>query len=234
MKNCIGSVSAFLVLSICIFSCSSNEIGNSKDVNPETIYLDYAVSYDDGDDSVRCYFQYRFAGENGTTLVLNSPAGVSVDGIDIPVDSNSISGAFYLKNFYAKSFAGKHDIDYTDINGKHHKEQFSFDPVMLTTNIPPNIKRKDVEFKFTGNLSDDFAVITIEDTSVQTVDVHFTASLANGKIIVPSEELKPLTNGPLKIYISKTVTPVFQHPTQEAGIFAVMYGIKEIETELKD
>ena len=221
-------------LCVCAFSCNSNEIGNSKDVNPETIYIYYAVSYDDGDDSVSCYLQYRFAGENGTTLVLNSPAAVKIDDIEIPVDSNNVSGAFYLKNFYAKTFTGKHSIDYIDINGKHHQEQFSFDPVVLTTVIPPAIKRTDIVLDFSGHLSDDVATVTIEDSSVQTVDVHYAATLAKGRIVVPAEELQPLTNGPLKIYISKTVTPAFQHPTQEAGMFAVMYGIKEIETALKD
>lgn len=221
-------------LFILILSCSSNEIGNSKDVNPETIYLYYAVSYDNGDDSVSCYMQYRFAGENGTTLVLNSPAGVSIDGIDIPVDSNNVSGAYYLKNFEAHSFIGKHNILYTDINGKSHKEYFSFEPVTCTTQLPSTTKRKDLSFEFTGELSDDIAVITIEDTSTQTVDVHFTGSLNKGKITVPAKELQPLMNGPVTIRISKTVTPAFQHPTQEGGIFAIMYGIKDLETSLKD
>src|SRR6478735_6391121 len=112
MKYPISSTLILFVSGIFIFSCSSNEIGNSKDVNPETIYLDYEIYYDNGDDSVSCYLQYRFAGENGTTLVLNSPAGVSIDGNNIPVDSNNISGAFYLKNFYAKNFTGKHNITY--------------------------------------------------------------------------------------------------------------------------
>lgn len=234
MKHITSWKAILPVLFILFFSCSSNEIGNSKDVNPETIYLYYTVSYDNGDDSVSCYLQYRFAGENGTTLVLNSPAGVSIDDIDIPVDSNNISGAFYLKNFEAKSFMGKHNILYTDINGKPHKEYFNFEPVTCSTQLPAVIKRKDLSFEFTGKLNDDIAVITIEDTSTQTVDVHFTGALNKGKITVPAEELQPLMNGPLTIRISKTVTPAFQHPTKEGGIFAVMYGIKDLETSLKD
>lgn len=217
-----------------VFSCTSNEIGYSKDVNPETVYLYYTVSYDDGDDSVGCFLQYRFAGENGTTLILNSPAGVSIDGIAIAADSSTVSGAYYQKNFAAKDFAGKHVIVYTDMNGKVHKEPFSFDPVVCTTALPEVIDRSDVSFEFAGSLTDDEAVIRISDTSLQTEDVRVISKLTRGKITVTAEELKPLVNGPLTVEISKSIEQPFQHPTQEGGIFVLMYGIKEMETQLKD
>lgn len=225
---------ALFSLVLFLFSCTSNEIGNSKDVNPETIYLYYTVSYEDGDDSVGCFLQYRFAGENGTTLVLNSPAGVSIDGVTITVDSSTVSGAYYQKNFAVKEFAGKHVIAYTDMNGKVHKEPFSFDPVVCTTALPEVIDRSDVSFEFAGSLTDDEAVITISDTSVQTEDVRVISKLTRGKITVTAEELKPLVNGPLTIEISKSIGQPFMHPTQEGGLFAIMYGIKKMETLLKD
>lgn len=232
MQKVVSMIAIVLVASL--ISCSSNEIGNSKDVNPETIYLWYMVSHENGDDSVSCFLQYRFAGENGTTLVLNEPAGVSIDGISIPVDSSSVSGAFYKKNFAAEAFAGKHVINYTDNNGKVHEESFRFDPVTCTTALPGKVSRGNLRFEFAGNLTSDDAVITISDTSVLTEDVHVAHSLADGTITIKKEQLQPLVNGPLKIEISKTVEQPFKNPTAEGGIFAIMYGIKALETELVD
>src|ERR1044072_8148895 len=90
-RNTITSmVKAFpfiFLLSIFSFSCTSNEIGNSKDVNPERIYFDYKVRGDERDSSVTLYLQYRMGGPNGTTLMLDTPAKVQLDSEVISVDS---------------------------------------------------------------------------------------------------------------------------------------------------
>ena len=98
----------FLVsISVALFSCSSNEIGGSKDVNPETIYFDYKVCGEEGDEDVTVMLQYRFAGQNGTTLVLEDSAKVELDGQLIRVDSSKMTGAFYEVIRPAKDFIGK-------------------------------------------------------------------------------------------------------------------------------
>lgn len=83
------------IISACIFSaCSSNEIGESKDVAQDKIYQSYSVSYSDGNTNAEIFCQFRFAGSNGTTLVLNSPSQLQFDGEKINVDSSAGSGAF--------------------------------------------------------------------------------------------------------------------------------------------
>mgnify|MGYP001588509514 FL=1 len=76
--------SSFLVFC----SCNSNEIGKEKDVDPESIYFDYQVKGEEGDDHVTVLLQYRFAGENGTTLTIDEPGKVEFDGEVIKVDSS--------------------------------------------------------------------------------------------------------------------------------------------------
>jgi len=103
--------SLFICLTI---GCSSNEIGNSKDVNPQTIFVDYSVSGEENNDSVTCWAQFRFAGEDGTTLVLNEPSNIRLDGMEIAVDSSAGVGALYEKKFKTALFAGSHAWHYTD------------------------------------------------------------------------------------------------------------------------
>ncbi|MBK5271605.1 MAG: hypothetical protein JJE22_11400, partial [Bacteroidia bacterium] len=85
----------FVPVILFLFSCSSNEIGGSKDVNPETIWFDYQVWGEEGHDNMTVMLQYRFAGENGTTLVLDEPSKVELDGEIIKADSSKITGAYY-------------------------------------------------------------------------------------------------------------------------------------------
>src|SRR5207253_2195966 len=91
-------------------SCTSNEIGNSKDVNPDAIYFDYRIYGDEKDENITIYLQYRMGGKNGTTLVLNKPAKVELDGEEISADSAKLSGAYYEIEKPIKTFEGKHEI----------------------------------------------------------------------------------------------------------------------------
>ena len=69
----------FILPSILLFACTSNEIGNSKDVNPDAIYFDYKIWGEEGNENVTVKLQYRFGGQNGTTLTMEDPAKVELD-----------------------------------------------------------------------------------------------------------------------------------------------------------
>ena len=81
----VKAFSFIYLLPIFLFSCTSNEIGNSKDVNPERIYFDYKVRGDERDTSVTLYLQYRMGGPNGSTLVVDPPAKVQLVTPALPV-----------------------------------------------------------------------------------------------------------------------------------------------------
>src|SRR4026208_282257 len=86
---------SILVSILILTACNSNEIGSSKDVNPETIYFDYKLWGEEGNDDITLMLQYRYGGKNGTTLVLGEPSKVELDGELIPADSSNMTGAFY-------------------------------------------------------------------------------------------------------------------------------------------
>src|ERR1700682_1925891 len=136
----------FLSLIILFSSCESNEIGDSKDVNPQTIYFDYKVWGEEGKDEIVVLLQYRFAGANGTTLVLEEPSKVELDGEVVKTDSSRMTGAFYEVMKPVKDFLGKHTIVFTDINKKQYREEFNFQTIALRTTIPSVIARGDLVF----------------------------------------------------------------------------------------
>jgi hypothetical protein len=60
------------MLVIILVSCASNEIGESKDVNQDKIYQDFSIQYDEETEKATIQSQFRFAGQDGTTLVLSA------------------------------------------------------------------------------------------------------------------------------------------------------------------
>src|ERR1700686_4421451 len=119
------SVVLLFLSSIILFSsCGSNEIGNGKDVNPQTIYFDYKIWGEEGKDDIVVLLQYRFGGVNGATLLLEDPSKVEFDGELIKTDSSRMTGAFYEVMKPVKDFTGPHTIVFTDVNKKQYKEEF--------------------------------------------------------------------------------------------------------------
>jgi hypothetical protein len=226
---------AFLFLSCIIFfvSCTSNEIGNSKDVNPESIYFDYRVWGDEESGDITVKLQYRFAGRNGTTLLLEDPAKVELDGVAIKADSSKMSGAYYELTLPVKEFAGKHTILFTDINGKEYKEEFSFQPISLRTNVPPVISRGDLVFDLDGLAPRDYVVVMLSDTASFSEGISRIDTVKNGHILITKEELERLKNGPIQFEISKDDEKRIKNGTREGGKLSISYGVKR-EFELKD
>lgn len=238
MKNAFmkTSLATFIICSSIIFSvvaCSSDEIGNSKDVNPETVYMDYAVNYSQGDDSVNCLLQYRFAGEDGTTLVLSHPSNVAIDGKEIPVDSAAFSGAYYEKKFAAKHFDGEHTIAFTDVNGTIHQEQFNFSHISCSDQIPASIGKEDWVIPFEGVSPGDVINVNISDTASATEDISINSEPGSNKLTVTGQQLEQLRNGPLQVKIYKSQLIPLLQPTKEGGKFIINYDIKQASIQLQ-
>jgi hypothetical protein len=135
------SILALCGIILALTACSSNEIGNSQDVAPETVYQQYRIRYHESDAKVELHAQFRFGGRNGTTLVLNSPSGISLDGQPIQVDSSDFGGAFYEVARPASQFGGAHQFVFTDINGKKYENGFNFLPARLAS-VPTTASRQ--------------------------------------------------------------------------------------------
>ncbi|HEY5773106.1 MAG TPA: hypothetical protein VIS75_10775, partial [Chitinophagaceae bacterium] len=112
MKYQFGLKDICLVSLVFLFSCTSNEIGNSKDVNPGAVFFDYEVWAEEGKEDVTVNLQYRMGGKNGTTLVLDEPSKVILDGEQLKVDSAKVTGAYYEVQRPLGAFMGKHVINF--------------------------------------------------------------------------------------------------------------------------
>ena len=231
----MNRVFAFLFLSCILFitSCTSNEIGNNKDVNPESVYFDYRVWGDEESGEMTVKLQYRFAGPNGTTLLLEEPSKVAVDGVVIQADSSKMSGAYYEIMKPVKDFAGHHSIVFTGPDGKEYKEEFNFMPVRLITKIPAAINRSDLVFELDGLAPEDYVRVMMTDTASFSEGISRIDTVTNGRIVITKADLASLANGPVHLEISKEDEKRVKNGTREGGTLSISYELKR-EFELKD
>jgi hypothetical protein len=209
-----------------ISSCTSNEIGSSKDVNPETIYFDYKVWGDETSDDMTIMLQYRFAGANGTTLWLDEPSKVEVDGVPIAADSSKMTGAFYELVKPAKDFTGNHSIIFTDINKKQYKEEFSFQPIQLRAQPAATVKRADLVFELEGLDPEDRVRVVLTDTSFTSEGINRVDTVKNGRIVISAKDLETVANGPVHLELIKEDEKKIKNSTREGGIISITYGLK--------
>ena len=223
----------FTASCLLLFSCTSNETGNNKNVKPDTVFLDYFISGEEGDPNVKVLLQYRFAGPNGTTLVLNEPAQVELDGELIKADSSKFTGAYYEILKPMNEFAGKHTITFTDLNEKKYKVEFNFKPFRLRAEMPAIVKRDDLVFELDGLNPIDYVRVFATDTSFSTPTINRVDTVKNGRIFITLTDLEDLVNGPINLEFYKEDERPVKNAPKRGGRISITYGVKR-EFELKD
>jgi hypothetical protein len=230
----INPILAFCFALLAMTSCTSNEIGNSKDVNPDAIFFDYSIIAEEDGQDVTVNLQYRMGGKNGTTLVLDEPSKVLLDGEQLKVDSAKLNGAYYEVQKPIASFAGKHTISFIDHDKKEYREEFEFVPFTLDPNVPAVIERGDLVFTFKGLEAVDVLSVTLTDTSFQSADIiNDIDTVRDGRLVISENRLSSLVNGPINVQFYREVEKPVKSSTKEGGKLYMRYGVKR-EFELKD
>lgn len=222
MKTLIAAIFIFLLLQ----ACQSSEIGNSKDVNPNAVYRAYTISYTEGDDRVRCVCQCRFGGQNGTTLVLNTPSKFTLDGDTLLADSSVIDGAYYYIEPLVERFEGPHNLVFTDINGKEHPQKLSFTTITCG-GLPEVSTAKDIPVAFTGLKDGDVVHTELSDTSNATEDIGRDDTIRNNQLIIRGSALGKLKPGPVTVAFYADKHSPLDNPAKEGGYINMVYRFKE-------
>ncbi|MEO7312191.1 MAG: hypothetical protein ABIX01_17440 [Chitinophagaceae bacterium] len=225
---------AFVAL-LTLPACRSNEIGFSKDVNPETIYQEYNVSATEGDRDASFTAQFRFGGSNGTTLVLDADSPVTLDGKKLAVDSNAAMGAFYQTHLPISGATGAHSWKFANGKGKTYINNQHLNPFSLVTDLRNGIAPADLELQFNGLADGEKVNITISDTSrlAQYHDLDTSITVVSGKGLIPAAAVKRLAAGPLSIYIGQYKNTSLDEATKEGGVLNYRFDLRAISTLLK-
>ncbi|MBS1730952.1 MAG: hypothetical protein JSS67_09290 [Bacteroidetes bacterium] len=224
-------IPAILITSL-LYACNSTEIGDSKDVNPESIYIDYQVLYNENSDSVDCFFQYRFGGKAGTTLVLTPPSHVNFNGENIQVDSSLLLGAFYRKRFLRTGFTGENTVQFTDNKNQMHEELFNFKPLSCTKASTSFKQTDSLQFTFDGVSDKDTFLVEISDTSSVSPDMDSILYIKNNQLLFPASMFSKLSPGMIRFKFQKKQYKPLKNPLAEGGQFLFQYILNPIEIKM--
>ena len=177
--------------------------------------------------------QYRIGGPNGTTLILDEPSKVELDGEKLPLDSAKLTGAYYEVLKYLHDFSGRHTIVFTDLNKKQYKEEFEFAPFTIDPPVPQSLTRGELVFDLKGLDSIDFIRVVLTDTSFYSDDINEIDTVKNGKVIISADRIARLENGPIILEFYKEIEKPVENGTREGGRIFITYGLKR-EFELKN
>lgn len=219
-------------LFLCILSaatmaaCTNAEIGSSKNVGNEAIYADYKIWGEEGKETVNVLLQFRVGGPDGTTLVLENPGSVAIDGIPLRVDSAGITGAYYEAVFPLAHFGGKHFIVYTSTEGKQHRQEFTFSPFTLTKELAEELPMGPMSIELGGLPNQSSLRIAITDTSFVTNDVGEEVEAVNGVLKITPEMWQALKPGPIVFEIYREEEIDLSTFSKEGGLMTITYGLK--------
>ena len=222
-----------LSLLFLFFISCKNDIGGSKDVNPQNIYFDYKIWGEEGKDNITCLFRYHFSGQNGISLLLSEPSRVELDGEKIPPDSAKRSGVFYEIQKPLVDFTGKHTIIFTGIDNKQYQEDFHFQPFALKTGPPSISARQDWVFQLEGLQPLDYIRVIVIDTFFASNGINEIDTVKNGTLVIQKEKLNNLVNGPVTMVLFKEEEYPIKNGTKRGGKLFITYGLKR-QFELKE
>ncbi len=222
----LTSTFSLTLIFLFLFSCTSNEIGNTDDVNPNAVYFDYEIWAEEGRDNVTVKLQYRMGGPNGTTLLLNEPSKVELDGEEIMPDSAKFSGAYYEIHKPLHSFAGKHSIVFTDLNNNKYIEEFEFIPFEISPGLLPVLKREDLVFHLKGLEPEEIIRVILTDTSFTSRDINDMDTVRDGKLIIAANRLSALKDGPIDLQFNREFEKPIKNGTKEGGLLSITYRLK--------
>jgi len=231
--NHLNQCAGFFSMAFLLASCSSNEIGQSEDVNQETIFQEYRLEYNEREKEASLFAQFRFAGENGTTLVLTNPSGVSYNGTVLKVDSNDFSGAFYSTAIPVKKLIGEHTFLFTDVDKRKYENHFRMDSFYVT-DIPVSISRRApalIKFRAPALYGEDYIELDSEGTD-SSFSVKYTAGENGDYITIPASELQRQKSNEIFVIPTLYRKIKLQQQTKEGGGITTIQTLQPVKLRL--
>jgi hypothetical protein len=218
-------------ISIIIFSACLG--GRQKKFALSSLYLDYKIYGEEGNDSVTVVLQFHVGGEYGPTVGLDAPGKVMLDGQTVPVDSSSITGPMFVITKALNSFSGKHVILFVDPEAHQYRQNFEFRSFTLLSNIIDTIPRSRMILQFNGLRDLDYVRILMTDTSYDSDQINRIDTVIGNQTIISREDLLSLQNGPIQLECTREIEEPIENSPSGDGMISTSYTLRR-EFYLKD
>jgi hypothetical protein len=214
----------FIIGTVFISSCKNSD--KKIPIDSETLYFDYTITGQEGDDNLTILLQYKDGDEEGKAIAITEPGKVLLDGEPMQGDSTKRTGTFYEINKPIASFAGKHTIVFTSPANKEYNEEFEFQPLSLITLIPDSLQRDSLVVEFEGLESEDYIRVLLTDTVFENDGINRVDTVINGRLIISKKDLQSLENGPAQLEFIREYERPVKNGTKQGGRLRIIYSLK--------
>lgn len=216
-----------MLIVLALASCTQKKAGT------DAVYADYMINGEEGGATITCLFKFFTNRRDGSTLALEPPAGVWLDGETIAGDSARLSGSFYEMQKPLASFGGTHTIVFKNAEGRAYHESFSFQPFSLATELSGTVPRADIELQLEGLQATDYIRVLLIDTSFASPDINDVDTVTASRLVIRKEALKNVASGPVTLQLFKEVECPLKQAPAGGGKLAITYSLSR-EFELVD
>lgn len=193
--------------------------------DPDAIYFDYRITGREGDDKLTILLQYRVGDEEGDAIRIPGAGKVELDGQPFQKDSAAISGFFYELHLPTDSFAGPHQVRFTDQQNRTFTEEFLWTEPRLVSGPMDTIGTEDLLFEFSGLDSVDRMRIMVTDTSFINNELNQSFLVRNNKLRIPIQRLHSLSPGPVQVEFILDKGRPLKSGNPGGGRFQVYYSL---------
>lgn len=192
----------FISTVFALTACQSNETGNSGDVAQDQVYRKYEIDINEESSTATASADFRFAGENGTTLRLSSPAKITANGVELIEGKLLFGGVYYRTETNVPAGGNKVELVYTNQDEEVLSETYeggkaTFTGLSDTFYLGRNVM---IPFTFSGGDPADNFELYISDGEDR--NLSFYASSNTEKYFeVPGSATDTLAQGTLRLRI---------------------------------
>lgn len=217
----------YLLVLPAFFACNNEEEGGktTRGYKPSDIFADYRINAEEGIDRVTCLLQFYEGGPRGSSLLLDDPAGITVDGEPLVADSTLRTGAYYELQKPLANFGGTHTFTLTDEHGQTYEEKVAFEPLVLQTSLGERLEEDSLVLQVSGLLPGEKLRVVLVDMDFDTDDINKLQSAPDGKIILRPEDLRQVAAGPVTLMLYKELEKELKNRTAAGGQLSITYGL---------
>lgn len=214
----------FLLLLILMLNACSNEDKVNLNVKHPDIFAQYDINAEDGNTMATCLVRFYKDKSRRVTLDPEEYKSVELDGNEISIDSSRFSGVFYEVQIPVSEFEGKHTLTFTSKDNQQYKENFSFVPVKLLTDLNDPVSKATLILEMEGLQPNDKVRLVMIDTAFVSEGINQVEAVKNGQLVIEDRLLSTLKSGPVILEISKeSETPLTSGLN---GIITATYTIR--------
>lgn len=191
-----------VIVAILLVGCGSTKTINSTDVKESVIYRDYYASFDAEKGVTYLYAQFRVGGGDGTTVRLQSPSAIKVDGRPLDLVDGEIDGkgsilshgTFYRARLHNRDMEKSHVFTWVKNDGSEEKVTLAMPQPLKLSRPKENqtvelAKRVEAQWEGSPNTADELIDVITAHYAYRNPPVSKAVTAASGELFNLSDYL---------------------------------------------